>query len=362
MAMPINLYRNYDSEDGVYAEGFFATFPPINAIDNGLEIYDWSWSQHNFLGWNTVRDGSGTSYQSGDSVPSGVYTFYAIWEEAVVAHNVTVSYAGSQIASLDSSGTRTLLTSGKYCEDNITVTYTEPVHEDNFANFTNNRSAISSIENSNVTEVGSYMFYWSPLRTVSFPNCTKVRQYAFGYCIYLSSVYMPQLSSITQSGFYQCTSLRYASFPNCSYVSYSAFYLCNKMSYASFPVLSSIPGGVFAGCSSLTSTYFPEVTIVGSSAFSGCMSLSTISFPKCSVISGYAFAFCHRLRSLYLMSASLVSLQASTAFNSTPIAGLTTYVSGAYGSIYVPSSLVSTYKSATNWTYFSDRIVGVDVK
>ena len=126
MAMPIDLYRNYDSEDGVYAEDFFATFPPINAIDNGLEIYDWSWSQHNFLGWNTARDGSGTSYQSGDSVPSGVYAFYAIWEEAVVVPDVTVTYAGSQITSMSASGTKTLLTSGKYCEDDITIQYTKP--------------------------------------------------------------------------------------------------------------------------------------------------------------------------------------------------------------------------------------------
>ena len=38
--------------------------------------------------------------------------------------DVTVSYKGSQIASMDASGTKTLLTEGKYCEDDITVSYT----------------------------------------------------------------------------------------------------------------------------------------------------------------------------------------------------------------------------------------------
>lgn len=38
--------------------------------------------------------------------------------------DVTISYKGSQIASMDASGTKTLLTEGKYCEDDITVSYT----------------------------------------------------------------------------------------------------------------------------------------------------------------------------------------------------------------------------------------------
>lgn len=40
--------------------------------------------------------------------------------------DVSISYAGSQIASMDDSGTKTLLTSGKYCEGNIEVIYTKP--------------------------------------------------------------------------------------------------------------------------------------------------------------------------------------------------------------------------------------------
>ena len=39
--------------------------------------------------------------------------------------DVTISYKGSQIASMDASGTKTLLTEGKYCEDDITIQYTK---------------------------------------------------------------------------------------------------------------------------------------------------------------------------------------------------------------------------------------------
>ena len=39
--------------------------------------------------------------------------------------DVEIKYKGALIAALDTSGTKTLKTSGKYCEDDITVSYTK---------------------------------------------------------------------------------------------------------------------------------------------------------------------------------------------------------------------------------------------
>ena len=39
---------------------------------------------------------------------------------------IDINYKGSTIASMDASGTKTLLTSGKYCEDNVEIVYTRP--------------------------------------------------------------------------------------------------------------------------------------------------------------------------------------------------------------------------------------------
>lgn len=39
---------------------------------------------------------------------------------------VNINYKGTKIAGMDASGTKTLLTSGKYCEGNISVEYTRP--------------------------------------------------------------------------------------------------------------------------------------------------------------------------------------------------------------------------------------------
>lgn len=40
--------------------------------------------------------------------------------------DINISYNGSSIASMSASGTKTLQTSGKYCEDDITITYVSP--------------------------------------------------------------------------------------------------------------------------------------------------------------------------------------------------------------------------------------------
>lgn len=43
--------------------------------------------------------------------------------------DVAISYKGSQIATMDASGTKTLNTQGKYCEGNIIVQYSKPASQ-----------------------------------------------------------------------------------------------------------------------------------------------------------------------------------------------------------------------------------------
>ena len=101
-----------------------------------------------------------------------------------------------------------------------------------------------------------------------------------------------------------------------------------------------------------------RVTTIGSNAFSHCSRLTTVNFPACTNISSTAFRACHTLISFYLTGSSYVSLVNSNAFNSTPIGGYSASA-GQYGSIYVPASMLESYKTRTNWTYFSSRFVGV---
>lgn len=225
------------------------------------------------------------------------------------------------------------------------------------------------------TSIGSSAFgSCRNLVSASFPMCTSIGEGAFQSCSKLTSVNFPACTSIGYSAFAACTSLASASFPKCSTISFYAFHVCSKLTSVDFPMCTSIAGYAFQKCSSLTTaifpvcTYigysafrscyslvsvsFPVCTSIGSYAFAGCSNLALVSFPACTVIGSSAFSYCSALSQIYLTNSLVCTLSNSNAF-------LNTAIGSTKGSIYVPTSLVTAYKSATNWTYFSNRIFGV---
>ena len=143
------------------------------------------------------------------------------------------------------------------------------------------------------------------IQTVNLPYATIVRNYAFRSCVSLTQVSLPVCSRIGDNTFRSCVSLTQISLPMCSYIGNNAFSQCFVLTQANLPMCSNI----------------------GDNAFRNCISLSIITI-------GYS---------------SVCSLKTSSTFYRTPIASGT-------GSIYVPTSLVDAYKSATNWSYFSTQI------
>ena len=137
-----------------------------------------------------------------------------------------------------------------------------------------------------------------------------------------------------------------------------AFYYCSRLATVSFPQATTIGVSAFYYCSRLATVSFPQATTIGASAFDNCSRLATVSFPQATTIGDNAFYRCVNLKSLYLTGSSVCTLSNSNTFTSTPIGGYSASA-GTYGSIYVPASLVDAYKSATNWTYFSSRFVGI---
>lgn len=115
----------------------------------------------------------------------------------------------------------------------------------------------------------------------------------------------------------------------------------------------------FYSCSSLTSVSFPACKTIGNFAFCYCSSLRSANFPACTTIGNYAFRYCYKLSQFYLAGSSVCNLFNSNAFLSTPYAGYSTSFSGT-PYIYVPSSLLTTYQTATNWTYFSSYFSAIE--
>ena len=135
-----------------------------------------------------------------------------------------------------------------------------------------------------------------------------------------------------------------------------AFQECSKLTSISFPNVTIIRHQAFQDCSSLTSVYFPNVTDIDGGAFMGCTSLVSASFPKVSIIMDYqhlyftwgAFANCSNLTTIYIgtNTSTICTLSGTRAFRGCD----------ALTNIYVPASLVDSYKTATNWSDFADKI------
>ena len=196
--------------------------------------------------------------------------------------------------------------------------------------------------------------YSGGLSYISIPNCNYIGNYAFQSCTKLSSISLPNCSHIGYSAFQSCTSLSSISIPNCSYIGYNAFQSCTSLSSISIPNVSYINYTAFSNCYNLSSISIPNCSYIGDYAFYECSNLSYISIPNCSYIGNSAFYDCTKLESIYVLSTSIPTLSNITVFYVTPIE--TSIYLGYYGSIYVLSSMVNAFKTADNWSDYSDRI------
>ena len=155
-------------------------------------------------------------------------------------------------------------------------------------------------------------------------------------------------NEIGSYAFYNCLKLTTADFPMATSIGSYAFNGCSKLTTIDFPVTKFIGTYAFNGCSQLTTIDFPMVTNIGNYAFRDCSQLTTADFPMATSLSRSAFYSCSKLNALALRSQSLCSLGNSNAFSGTPIYNGTGY-------IYVPSSLLDSYKSATNWSTYATQ-------
>lgn len=206
------------------------------------------------------------------------------------------------------------------------------------------------------TNLGSYAFaYCSSLTTISLPVCTTIGSNAFASCPNLTTVSLPACTSINNMGFLNCTKLIEISLPNCLYLGSIAFSSCNQLISVYLPKCEKVQNYAFHNCIKLTEISLPSCLSLGSSAFSGCTKLAAVSLSNCKYIGSGAFSKCYNLSSLTLGPSC--SLAHSSVFYSTPYAGYKTSFSGT-PYIYVPSSRLSWYKSATYWSKFSSYFVG----
>ena len=213
---------------------------------------------------------------------------------------------------------------------------------------------ISEFTDDVVTKIKNYRFYGnSNLASVELPNVASVSERAFEKCEKLANANIPLLERTNNSAFASC-GLVEANFPNMVQIGSSAFVSCKSMTSFNAPKLSSVGTSAFAYCHALREFDAPLVELVPNGGFAHCYSLTTVKLAKASYIYNSAFTNCSHLLSLYLLSTSVVNLYSLNAFYYTPMSSSS--YTDSFGSIYVPASLVDAYKSANNWSVYSDRI------
>ena len=210
------------------------------------------------------------------------------------------------------------------------------------------RTIRGTYSNDRVSVVGDYAFYKCySLTSVNMQNCTSVGSNAFANCTSLTSINIPLCTYIGSSAFYFCTSLTSVNLQNCTYIGSSAFYNCSSLASVNIPLCTSIGAYAFRYCSKLPSINLPLCTFIGHQTFANCSSISMAKLPICSFIGNKGFDGCEKLTQVYLNSVTSVTTITDWTFS---------YCSNLT-SVYVPASLVDAFKTATNWSSISNKIV-----
>jgi hypothetical protein len=195
---------------------------------------------------------------------------------------------------------------------------------------------------------------------------TKIDMNVFSGCTGITSFTVPSsVTSIGQSSFSGCTSLASITLPDTiTSIGVWAFQNCTSLTSVSCDgELTNLSASSFLGDSThsmtLTSASFPNLvmtsqlsTVFGSgTAANACQLLEFCDIGKVAGITTYAFQNCCSLTKLVLRkTGSVASLGNINAFTNTPMSGYNNLT----GTVYVPSALISSYQTATNWKTLYD--------
>ena len=154
------------------------------------------------------------------------------------------------------------------------------------------------------------------------------------------------MSTVGQYAFYKCNALTMVSFPAATSVGSRAFQYCQYLTSASLPSATTLADNVFNECTRLKNVDVASATSLKTNAFSTCSELVRISLPAVASIGEMVFRSCRALTTVILGNTSQVATLSNT----------NAFYMASNAIIYVPDALVDSYKSATNWSTYADRI------
>lgn len=211
----------------------------------------------------------------------------------------------------------------------------------------NNYTGAVTLDNVTDTAIMPYTFAWSGITEIHAPYVTSLTDEdgigigTFRGCSNLTVVDMPNLIDYGSGGyqFAKCTSLQSIYLPYCG-IGQHMFDSCSNLEVAVLGVAKQTGSGT------------------NGNDFQYCSKLKAADM-KVTRIHGACFWECAVFDTLILRNTSAASLTNINAFTNSPFASGKTG-----GTLYVPSALISSYQSATNWStilgYENNQILPIE--
>jgi hypothetical protein len=291
-------------------------------------------------------------------------------------------------------------------DENVNITTAELPNVKTIGNYAFYRcSNLEPFNLTNVETIGNYAFNMFPkLKELYLPNANSIGLKAFEYCSNLKKVDLASSESgtMSNSAFNYCTSLTTViirsttkwnitsgqPFENTPIRSGTGFVYVPRETIESYKTGSywgniknqyriledyTVDGTITGELDwnkvnptitralierTITSYTDSDSIRVKARTFEGCTSLKFVDLASCKYLSATGgsanqFANCSSLETIILRSSTMCTLSATSIFTNTPIESGT-------GFIYVPSALVDTYKSATNWSVFASQFRAIE--
>lgn len=145
------------------------------------------------------------------------------------------------------------------------------------------------------------------------------------------------------------TGITKVSGPNVTLIQDQAFRNARNLQEVSFPKANINGGNQFTGCANLRGLVLPSANLI---PYQFCMSAYKLEYVDMigGAVQNQAFKDAHALTLVIFRNTTLCGLYTTNVFENTPFRGYNSQT----GTLYVPSALVESYKTANNWKTLYD--------
>ena len=213
----------------------------------------------------------------------------------------------------------------------------------NFYSMVSHNNSITKFKNTFITGAGNNLLSkCSNLTLADLPNLESAGDSLLDTCSALTSANLHNLKRAGMNLLDGCTNLTSVDLTSLESTGNSVLGYSNTLTSVDLPNLTSVGNGLLKSCSALTSVSLPNLTTAGTQLLSSCTSLTAVGFPNLKSVGGTFLSNSPKLQSIYLRSATMCTLGGSTTLPSSV-------------SIYVPASLIDSYKTADNWKKYASN-------